>query len=273
MRRAEIGARAAVVLAALLATAAGAPTWVSAPLGLASLANGGQLIASLVPGDDAVERWLAAAGGIAVILILLGIALNYLPGAITPSSYAAGWSAVSAGLLLLVARRKRTVASSTRPLSLPIAISMAMLAAATIAAYEIGLAGVQDQNRHPLLALSSLSFGGNAAEILVSSSNAGGAYELVVAPDGRERSALAQALALRAHGVDSATVRVELPAAQCYWELALRARGGRTAERQLVLWRGTSSVGLERHGAAAPSAGLGGEPPPASCPSASTTAP
>jgi hypothetical protein len=248
MRRAEIVARGLVIATALAATATGAPPLISVPAALLSLLNGGQLIARIVPSEDPVERCLASAGGVAVLLILLGVLLNYAPGGITTSSYAVGWALVSWALLVLASRQHRAAHAGLGGATAPLAMSLAMLAAATAVGYEIGSAAVRKQEQQPVLALSALSYGAHNAQILVSSVNAGGIYELLVLPDGHIRGARGSSVELAQRGAHSTELSVALPPAQCSWKLLLRPRNQPTAERELILWAGTSSAGMQRTG-------------------------
>jgi hypothetical protein len=247
VRRSEILARAVVIAVALVATVATAPPFVSAPLALLSLVNGGQLLAYLVPGDDPVERYLMATGGVAVLLILLGLVLNYVPGGLTPSSYGVGWAVVSWALLVAVSPRRDLGGVGLRRASIPMVVSLGILGTATAVALQIGSAGVHKQDQQPVLALSSPGYGGTEAQILVGSVNAGGVYELLVLPDGRLSGAYSRLVELGAKGTHSAEVSVDLPSARCYWKVVLRPRGWQgSAERELILWAGTSSAGLQR---------------------------
>jgi hypothetical protein len=247
VRRPEILARAVVIAVALFATTSGAPTVVSAPLALLSLVNGGQLLGYLVPGEDPVERCLMAAGGVAVLLILLGLVLNDVPGGLTRSSYGVGWAVVSWALLAVVAPRQGLGGAGLRRASIPIVLSLGLLGAATAVAFQIGSAGVHKRDQQPVLALSSPAYGGTEAEILVGSVNAGGAYEVLVLPDGRLAGAYSRLVELGAKGAHSTHVSVQLPVARSYWKVVLRPRGSQgTAERELILWAGTSSAGLHR---------------------------
>jgi hypothetical protein len=261
-----------VIAVALVATVAMAPPLVSAPLALLSLVNAGQLLAYLVPGDDPVERSLMAAGGVAVLLILLGLVLNYLPGGLTPSSYGVGWAVVSWALLVTVSPRPGLAGVGLRHASIPMAVSLAVLGAATAVAFQIASAGVHKQDQRPVLALSSPAYGGTEAEILVGSVNAGGVYELLVLPDGRLSGAYSRLVELGAKGSHSAKVSVDLPSARCYWKVALRPRGWQGAvERELILWAGTNSAGLQPRAPVLPLAAAGPARPIASssCSSAS----
>jgi hypothetical protein len=245
VRRPEILARAVVTALALVATASTAPPSVSAPLALVSLVNGGQLLAYFVPGDDPVERNLMAAGGVAVLLILLGLVLNYVPGGLTRSSYGVGWAVVSWALLLAISPRRGHV--GLRRASLPMVASLGMLGVVTAVAFQIGWAGVHKQDQHPVLALSSPAYSGTEAQILIESVNAGGVYELLVLPDGRLSGADLRLVELGSKGTHSAEVSVDLPSARCYWKVVLRPPGRQGAvERELILWGGTSSAGLKR---------------------------
>ena len=247
MRRSEILARALVIAVALVATASTAPPLVSAPLALLSLVNGGQLLAYLVPGDDPVERCLMAASGVAVLLILLGLVLNYVPGGLTPSSYGVGWAVVSWALLVAVSPRRGLPGVGLRRASIPMLVSFGILGAATAVAFQIGSAGVHKQDQEPVLALSSPVYGGAEAHILVNSVNAGGVYELLVLPDGQRRGAYSQLVKLGVKGNHGTELSVHLPAAQCYWKVVLSPPGWqKAAERDLILWAGTSSAGLQR---------------------------
>ena len=246
MRRSEILARGVMIAVALVATVT-APPLVSAPLALLSLVNGGQLLAYLVPGDDPAERCLMAAGGVVVLLILLGLVLNYVPGGLTPSSYGVGWAVVSWALLVAVSPRRGLAGVGLRGVSIPIVVSLGILGAATAVAFQIGSAGVHKQDQEPVLALSSPVYGGTEAQILVESVNAGGVYELLVLPDGRLSGAYSRLVELGAKGTRSAEVSVDLPSARCYWKVVLRPPGRQgAAERELILWAGTSSAGLQR---------------------------
>jgi hypothetical protein len=246
VRRSETLARAVVIAVALAATVT-APPLLSAPLALLSLVNGGQLLAYLVPGDDPVERCLMAAGGVAVLLILLGLVLNYVPGGLTPSSYGVGWAVVSWALLVAVSPRRGLGGVGLRRVSIPMVVSLGLLAAATVVAFLIGSAGIRKQDQEPVLALSSPVYGGTEAHILVSSVNAGGVYELLVLPDGQRRGEYSQLVKLGVKGTHSAELSVHLPAARCYWKVALSPLGWQaTAERELILWTGTSSTGIQR---------------------------
>ena len=246
MRRSEILARAVVITVALVATVT-APPSVSAPLALLSLANGGQLLAYLVPGDDPAERCLMAASGVVVLLILLGLVLNYVPGGLTPSSYGVGWAVVSWALLVAVSLRRGLAGVGLRGASIPTVVSLGILGTATAVAFQIGSAGVHKQDQEPVLALSSPVYGGAEAHILVSSVNAGGVYELLVLPDGQRRGAYSQLVKLGLKGTHGAELSVHLPAARCYWKVVLSPLGRQTAaERELILWAGTSSAGLQR---------------------------
>ena len=278
MRRSEILARALVIAVALVATASTAPPLVSAPLALLSLVNGGQLFAYLVPGDDPVERYLMAASGVAVLLILLGLVLNYVPGGLTPSSYGVGWAVVSWALLVAVSPGRGLSGVGLRGASISMVVSFGILGAATAVAFQIGWAGVHKQDQEPLLALSSPVYGGTEAHILVSSVNAGGVYELLVLPDGQRRGAYWRLVKLGVKGTHGAELSVRLPVARCYWKVVLSPRGWqKAAERELILWAGTSSAGLQRPRAPA-LAGLAAGGPDrrnanGSCSSASTGAP
>ncbi len=247
MRQSEILARAVVIAVALIATATAAPPAISAPLALLSLINGGQLLAYLVPGDDPAERYLTAAGGVTVLLILLGILLNYVPGGLTRPSYGIGWGLVSSGLLVFVVTRRSLPGVGLRRASIPTVMSFGLLGAATVVAFLIGWAGVQKQDQEPVLALSSPMYGGSEAHILVSSVNAGGTYELHVLPNGRRRGSSSRLVKLGLKGTHHVELSVHLPAAQCYWRVVLGPPGRPTApERELILWAGTSSAGLQR---------------------------
>jgi hypothetical protein len=126
-------------------------------------------------------------------------------------------------------------------------MSLALLGAATVLAFLIGSAGVRKQDREPVLALSSPVYGGTEAQILISSVNAGGVYELFVLPDGRRHRAYSQFVKLGVKGTHSVELNVHLPAAHCYWKVTLSPLGRPTiAERELILWAGTSSAGLQR---------------------------
>lgn len=246
MRRSEILARAVVTTVALVATVT-APPMVSAPLALLSLVNGGQLLACLVPGGDPVERSLTAAGGVAVLLILLGLVLNYVPDGLTPPSYGVGWAVVSWALLVAVSPRRGLAGMDLRRASIPMMVSFGILGAATAVAFQIGSAGIHKQDQRPVLALSSPAYGGTRAQILVGSVNAGGVYELLVLPDGEMRGAYSRLVAFGAKGTHSVEVSADLPSARCYWKVVLRSPGSQgAAERELILWAGTSSAGLQR---------------------------
>jgi hypothetical protein len=247
MKRSEVVTRSLVTAVALIATASGAPPWVSAPLALLSLANGGQLLAYLAPREDPVERCLLAAGGLTVLLILLGVVLNYVPGGLTPSSYAVGWALISWALLGSVSRREGVGGVGwLRGASISIVASLGVLAAASAVAFRIAAAGLSKQAQQPVLALSSPAYGATEAQILISSLNAGGVYELLVLPDGARRGASARLVTLGARGSHGLELGVHLPPARCYWRVTLRPRGSRgVAERELILWAGTSSAGLQ----------------------------
>lgn len=274
MRRSEILARAVVIAVALAATVA-APPLVSAPLALLSLVNGGQLLAYLVPGDDPVERYLMATGGVVVLLILLGLLLNYVPGGLTPSSYGVGWALVSWALLVTVSPRRGLADMGLRRASMPMVVSLGILGTATAVAFQIGSAGVHKQDHQPVLALSSPAYGGTEAQIVVGSVNAGGVYELLVLPDGRLSGAYSRLVELGAKGTHSAEVSVDLPSARCYWKVVLRPRGWQgAAERELILWAGTSSAGLQPRAPVLPlAAGADRRNANGSCSSASAGAP
>jgi hypothetical protein len=249
VRRVAVFVRAVVITAAPLATVSGAPPVVTAPLALLALLNAGQLLAYLVPGEDPVERYLMAAGGVTVLLILLGLVLNYLPGGLTRSSYAVGWAVLGSCLLAVDATRQRPGGAALWRVPASFLASFALLGAATAVAFLIGAAGVHKQNQQPVLALSAPAYGSTDAEILVDSVNAGGAYELLVLPDGRPGGSYSLPVELRAKGAHRAELSVQLPAARCYWRVLLRAAGSRTpAERELILWTGTSSAALHRRG-------------------------
>jgi hypothetical protein len=131
--------------------------------------------------------------------------------------------------------------------SIPIVVSLGLLGAATVVAILIGSEGVHKQDQEPVLALSSPAYGRTEAQILVSSVNAGGVFELLVLPDGQRRGTYSQLVKLGFKGTHGAEFSVHLPSARCYWKVVLSPLGWHTAaERELILWAGTSSVELQR---------------------------
>jgi hypothetical protein len=153
--------------------------------------------------------------------------------------------------------------------------SLGMLAAATAVAFLIATAGVDKQDQQPVLALSSPAYGGTDARILVRSLNAAGAYELHALPDGQRRGGYSQPVKLGVKGSDSTELSLRLPPARCYWKVVLSPPGRPTAtERELILWAGMSSAGIQRetHKRPLPLAG-GGPHGSGSCSSPGTGAP
>jgi hypothetical protein len=188
-----------------------------------------------------------AAGGVAVLLILLGVLLNYVPGGLTKFSFGFGWAFVSSALLVFVATRHGLAGVGLHRASIPVVMSFGLLGAATVVAFLIGWAGVQKQDQEPVLALSSPVYSETEAHILVSSVNAGGTYELHVLPNGRWRGSSARLVKLALKGTHQVELSVHLPPTRCYWRLVLGPPGQPTAaERELILWAGTSSAGLQR---------------------------
>ncbi len=238
MTRREFGLRACVIAAAPIATALAAPWPVTAGLGLATLANTGELLTAVAPHADRVTRWLLAGTGVAVLLILLGLLLNEAPGGLTATSWQIGWAAVSAVALLVVRGRVESRLAFSLSIRRSLVVPFAVLLAFVPAGLVLGAAGVRMQNGRPLLELSTPTHSASRAQVVVHSVDVGGSYALQVIPDGEATEASQpQPVTLAALRTQSLSFALSLPVAERYWKVVLRALPSQTVERELILWK------------------------------------
>ena len=244
MSRREVVLRVVVALAALCGTMVNAPTAIQAPLGLATLFNGGQLVARLLPDLDEIDEWLFTATAVAMMLILTGLIANFMPGGLSRITWGVIWAVVS--LSALSAHLLRRTPHNARALTLRPAFAVSILGFAVLVAFAfiLGTAGVRKQRDQLQLALSVTGVHNNAAKLMVESSVAGGQYEVTIWPDSRRRSTVTQYLRLAPRSHSLSFIQT-LPPARRYWHVELRASGmRRSLRRELVLSATAQPIGL-----------------------------
>lgn len=235
MTRREVLVRLMVIVAAPAAAAFGAPWQVLAPLALASLGNTGQIMTSAIAGADPVARWLLASMGVVVSLILMGLALQQVPGGLTRMNWAAGWAILSVALLAFV---KPRAATRVRARGSAASVLVAMIALlAMVGAFVVAGAGVRKQREKPLLELSApRAHTPTRAQLVVRSVNFDGRYVLRIHPDGKAGTSVIHVGDLKKRGTEKVKLDVVLPKAKHYWSVALQPISGTTgAERKLIL--------------------------------------
>jgi hypothetical protein len=236
----EVLVRHAVIVAALIAAAVGAPWVLLAPLGLASLGNTGQIMTSAMAGADPVARWLLASMGVVVSLILMGIVLQVTPGGLTAMNWAAGWAILSVAMLTLVKPRAATPYRVWPRGSAANVVTIMAVLLTIIGAFVVANAGVRTQRETPLLEFSALRQPiQTRAHLLVRSVNVGGTYELRIHADGKaESGSVLRVGQLTAEGSRTLGLDVALPQAKQYWSVLLQPVAGTSgAKRKLILWK------------------------------------
>lgn len=235
--------RVGLTLSAVAAVLVSAPAALQASLGLATIINVGDLLARLVPDRDPAARWLIGATGVVVACIVTGLIVNYVPGGLTRAHWSIAWAVLSVAVLGVVGDRARLDLSSvvTR-LPVRAALASAVLGGIVVGAFAIADAGVADQNRQPLLALSVLHFAPPKVDLMMQAANEAGTYTVTVLADG---SKVRLARAVRIPGGENSSVRMTLtlPRARSYWKVVLSSTArDRRQERYVILWKDAPSA-------------------------------
>lgn len=236
MNSREFSVRLGVIAAALVAGLLHAPSPIIALLGLISLANTGELLSRLVPDTDPIARYLLTTLSIVVSLILLGLALQIVPGQLTPAHWISGWAILSAGALVVV--RSREVPGRLDGHALQLAAAcIGILAVGTASGFAIADSGVRYERQEPLLELSAPRHAATQADIVVHSVNDGGLYELQAVSPGHP-GGTRRLVRLNPTGDQTVRVTMSLPRAGEYCRVVLRTVGlEHPIERELILWK------------------------------------
>lgn len=264
--------RAAAVLVGLVCAFGLAYAGVWVPLrvvgAVAGLGLSGWLAAELIPVESILDRILDTVLAIVVVTAVLGLMLDATSAGLTRHTFALGWFVIGVCLVALDARGmalRTPLGRVVSPASVRLVVACVLFVAAAAAALLIANAGVNKQDRRPMLTISALSYGGRTARVEVTAVHESGAYELSVLPDARPRPAGT----VTALGLGSSESRVEvlrLPAARCFWSIQIASTSKPRLLRSLKLWVGTSSAGLLRSDRSEkPLVGSGGSRLPASC--------
>jgi hypothetical protein len=236
MTRSEFTLRLSVILAAPLAALFSAPMVVVAILGCASLANTGQMVARAMPKAEPIAAMLIAAVTVIVTLILLGLVLDLTPGGLGFTNWQLGWAAISLATLFVVRDELDLHESMDIGLSMPVVLSISIIAVASFGAFAIGNAGVDKQNDAPLLEMSSAHHSLVEAKVLVRSVNSGGQFTLEAFGDGNPHAGAAPLpVTLPRSGTALRNLTVLLPPARHYWKLQLLNKQTGLVERELIL--------------------------------------
>jgi hypothetical protein len=237
MSRSEFTVRAGIIVAAPIAAVASAPWQLVAVLGCLSLANTGQLIARAMPKVDVVVSGLLAVLSIVVLLIVLGLSLNLIPGGLTFTSWQIGWALISAAALLVVRDQLDLHVSMDVGLSLPVALALAILVTSSFGAFAIGNAGVNERKNNPMLEISSTDHSLVTAQVRIQSVNYGGDFVLRALADGKlTAGSTANRVHLPESGRAARDLSVKLPRARGFWKLQLVRTGSSAVERELIIW-------------------------------------
>jgi hypothetical protein len=179
----ELGTRAVLLLVAVLLIAFNAPTWLATPMVVLAAAAVVQRVAR-GRGQGGIDAWVAGLGGLLVTLVLLGLALNLLPGGLDRVSWSIGLGVV--GVVTLAVSAVSTTQGGQRALPLGQVGKQlrgagwyAACAMVLVVALLISVHATNRSERAPL-ALSVQRASGTTATIVVTSSRDAGPYAIVI---------------------------------------------------------------------------------------------
>lgn len=226
--------RAVLVVLGAVAVVTEQPIWLRAPLSVAALVGAISFCASRRRRSEPIDTVLRAVGGVAIVFVLLGLVLNFLPTGLTSPGWGLGVGVTELATMLGFASRDRVIAARRAPgpsrrrvigfVGWGIAVGGVLTAALllSLASY--------DRTHIPPVALGADTTGSTTVVTVASGRDAGPLVLRLVTDDG-ERTVLARDVRV-GPGEAAATVRV--PASTSGRIELLREDGSRVL-RTLIL--------------------------------------
>lgn len=235
-------ARASLVCVPLVARLAHAPRLVGELFGLLALFVVAEALAALSPARDGVERALFAALGSLVMLVVLGLGLNEVPGQLSRLNWLVGWTIVGLGLTTGAhVRAAKSVSPHGVPLTWAVAVPLLVLSLATIAGLLLADVGTTDLARRPLVSLGVDHWSARSAVVEVDANHVGGDFVLYATGEGRSfRRALVKRFYFDRRQTLAKRVTVALPPSRSSWTITLDPVDGAQAStlaRTVILRR------------------------------------
>ena len=179
MRWSEVALRLALIAGLFGAILCNVSTWITAPLGLVSIAATSEL-AVRPYATNATNDFFLSCGATVTTFIIAGLGLSLTPWGLTRTT----WSATSLDIISVgVLIRRRGARTSVKRLSLtgvwPLIPWMVLASLILIVAVILALAGVRDWDEKPLLAFSVVSMSHDSAVVEIEATSITGKYRIM----------------------------------------------------------------------------------------------
>jgi hypothetical protein len=178
VRWTEIALRLALIASLFGAILCNVSAWITAPLGLVSIAATSEL-AVRPYATNAADRLLLGCGATVTTFIIIGLGLNLTPWGLARTTWSVTWLVISIGVLI---RRRRV---RTRIKRLPVAGFWSLIpwmvfaSLILIVAVVLALAGVRDWDEKPVLAFSVVSMSRDSAVVEIEATSITGKYRIM----------------------------------------------------------------------------------------------